>query len=330
MTNLYKFIDKFKDVKILVIGDVMLDVFLYGKVNRISPEAPVPVVEIIKETKMPGGAANVANNLKTLGVSVTIAGVIGDDEQGQILTDELTKSNVDCSLLLQDDRNTSVKTRIIGHHQQMVRFDKESKKKLSENQTNRFCQMLEDKINEVDGIIISDYGKGMITEKLLNQLTTLCKKHNKILTVDPKIENFYLYKEVTCLTPNNKEASEATGINIEDEESLLKCGNSILNDLKSESLLITLGSKGMTLFSKDEEPCHINAVAKEVFDVTGAGDTVISVLTAALCAGANLREATILSNAAAGIVVAKVGTATVTTNELKKNLSNFMDKMGVC
>jgi D-beta-D-heptose 7-phosphate kinase/D-beta-D-heptose 1-phosphate adenosyltransferase len=287
-------------------------------------------VEVVKETMMPGGAANVAKNLKTLGVSVTIAGVIGNDEHGQILAKELDKCDVDCSLLLEDTRNTSVKTRIIGHHQQMVRFDRESKQKLAEDKTNKFCSLIEDKISQFDGIIISDYGKGMITDKLLKFLTKLCKKHNKILNVDPKIENFYFYKDVTCLTPNNKEASEASNIKIEDEESLMKCGNYILDKLNSEALLITLGPKGMTLFSKNEEPCHINAVAKEVFDVTGAGDTVISVLTASLCAGANFKEATVLSNAAAGIVVAKVGTATVTTDELKRNLSNFMNKMGVC
>ncbi len=330
MRDLYKFIDKYKDVKILVVGDVMLDIFIYGKVNRISPEAPVPVVEVVKETMMPGGAANVAKNLKILGVSVTIAGIIGKDEQGKILKEELEKHNIDCSLLKEDGRSTSVKTRIIGHHQQMVRFDKESKAKLSNENTEKFCKYIEDKIQDVDGIIISDYGKGMITENLLKHLTKLCKEKNKILNVDPKIENFDFYSNVTCLTPNNKEASEASKIKIEDEESLIKCGNHILNKLNSEALLITRGSQGMTLFVKDDEPCHIKAVAKEVFDVTGAGDTVISVLTASLCAGADLREATILSNAAAGIVVAKVGTATVTTDELKKNLSNFVDKMGVC
>jgi D-beta-D-heptose 7-phosphate kinase/D-beta-D-heptose 1-phosphate adenosyltransferase len=329
MENLHKFIDKFKDINLLVVGDLMLDIFIYGNVDRISPEAPVPVVEITSEKKMPGGAANVAKNLTTLGVKVDISGIASKDENGKTLLDMLKKDNINCSLFIDDGRTTSVKTRIIGHNQQMVRVDKEEKTKLEKKFTKQLLDNLKDKINQYDGIIISDYGKGMITEYLLEELTKICKENNKIVTVDPKIENFYFYKNVTCLTPNNKEASEATNMKIDDTDSLVKCGNYIMEKLNSNSLLITRGSKGMTLFTKDEEPCHINAVAKEVYDVTGAGDTVISVFTAALCAGASLKEATILSNAAAGIVVAKVGTATVSPDELKANLSYFLDKMGV-
>lgn len=308
----------------------MLDIFIYGNVDRISPEAPVPVVEITSEKMMPGGAANVARNLTTLGVKVTIAGIASKDENGQNLIKMLKKDNIDCSLFIDDGRTTSVKTRIIGHSQQMVRVDREEKHKLSHEYTLKLIKQIENNIDEFDGIIISDYGKGMITEYLLKELTALCKIKNKIVTVDPKIENFYLYKNVTCLTPNNKEATDATKIDITDEKSLNACGDFIMKKLDSESLLITQGAKGMTLFTKDKEPCHIKAVAKEVFDVTGAGDTVISVLTASLCAKASFREATILSNAAAGIVVAKVGTATVSIDELKNNLTNFIDKMGVC
>lgn len=308
----------------------MLDIFIYGNVDRISPEAPVPVVEVTSEKMMPGGAANVAKNLTSLGVNVTIAGIAADDENGRSLIKMLNDDGIDCSMFIDDGRSTIVKTRIIGHSQQMVRVDREEKRKLDETTSAKLVAQVEQKIDQYDGIIISDYGKGMITEPILKGLTDLCRKHDKVVTVDPKIENFYLYNNVTCLTPNNKEATDATGIKIVDDASLQKCGQHIMEKLGSESLLITQGPKGMTLFTKEGKPCHVKAVAKEVFDVTGAGDTVISVLTAALCAGASLRESTVLSNAAAGIVVAKIGTAAVSTEELKTNLSKLIDKMGVC
>ncbi|KAA0256822.1 D-glycero-beta-D-manno-heptose-7-phosphate kinase [Deferribacter autotrophicus] len=324
LKHFYSLIDNFKELKILVIGDLMLDVFIYGTVDRISPEAPVPVVDVKKEVLMPGGAANVAANLRALGVNVFLCGIVGKDGNGKILEQLLVERGVENQFFIDDGRMTSTKTRIVAHSQQMVRFDKEEKHKLKKKDTDKIIDYLKEVKDELDAIIVSDYGKGVITKYLIEQLVENFSE--KIITVDPKIENFYYYKNVTSLTPNNKEASQATNIKIEDEESLIKCGKYILNKLGTKSLLITRGAEGMTVFV-DEEVRHIPAVAKEVYDVTGAGDTVISVFTSALAAGGNFVDAAILSNAAAGIVVGKVGTATTTTDELKENLPMLLKKM---
>jgi len=320
--SFYQYIDKFNEVRIFVIGDVMLDIFMYGKVNRISPEAPVPVVNITHEKKVPGGAANVALNLRELGVDTTLIGLVGGDEEGRFLENYLHNNKINI-FLLNDGRPTTVKTRIIAGGQQVVRVDREVSHKLSDKKEAKIIDFLEKNVDIFDGIIISDYAKGMITKKLIKKIVELCKKYNKIVTVDPKIENFFYYKEVTTLTPNNKEASSATGINIKDDRSLIKCGNFILKKLGSKSLIITRGEKGMTIFENGQVE-HLPTVAKEVFDVTGAGDTVISVVSTMLALNAPLRESAILSNIAAGIVVGKIGTATVNIDELKKGVKEYL------
>lgn len=321
LNRLTSYINKFDKLKILVIGDLMLDIFIYGSVDRISPEAPVPVVEIKKEVMMPGGAANVAANLKALGVTPILAGIIGNDNNGLLLKNLLNEMQIDNQFIIDDGRTTSTKTRVVAHSQQVVRIDKEEKHKIKKKDTDKLLSFIGDIKNSIDAIIISDYGKGMITKYLIEQLVTNFSE--KIITVDPKIENFYYYKNVTSLTPNNKEASTATNIKITDEESLIKCGKHILEKLKSKSLVITRGEEGMTVFT-EENITHIPAVAKEVFDVTGAGDTVISVFTSALAVGANYTEAAIIANAAAGIVVGKVGTATTNKDELLKQIPNLI------
>jgi len=322
--SFYQYIDKFNEVRIFVIGDVMLDIFMYGKVNRISPEAPVPVVNITHEKKVPGGAANVALNLRELGVDTTLIGLVGGDEEGRFLENYLHNNKINI-FLLNDGRPTTVKTRIIAGGQQVVRVDREVSHKLSDKKEAKIIDFLEKNIDVFDGIIISDYAKGMITKKLIKKIVELCKKCNKIVTVDPKIENFFYYKEVTTLTPNNKEASSATGINIKDDRSLIKCGNFILKKLGAKSLIITRGEKGMTIFENGQVE-HLPTVAKEVFDVTGAGDTVISVVSTMLALNASLRESAILSNIAAGIVVGKIGTATVNIDELKKGVKEYLEQ----
>ncbi|MCX8083410.1 MAG: D-glycero-beta-D-manno-heptose-7-phosphate kinase [Calditerrivibrio sp.] len=324
--KIFNLLDKLHEVKLLVIGDVMLDIFIYGKVNRISPEAPVPVVNITHEKKMPGGAANVALNLKELGVNTTIIGIIGGDEEGRFLENYMHNRNIK-TFLINDGRPTTVKTRIIANSQQVVRVDKEIAHKLSEKKETQVIEYITKHLQDFDGIIISDYAKGMITKKLIKKLVDICKQNNKIVTVDPKIENFYHYKEVTTLTPNNKEASSATGIVIKDEKSLEKCGKHILKKLNSKSLIITRGEKGMTIFENGHME-HLPALAKEVFDVTGAGDTVISVVSALLALNTPLRLAAILANIAAGIVVGKIGTATVTIDELKKGVDEYIAQKG--
>lgn len=328
MKELTTLIKQLPNTRLIVIGDLMLDVFIYGSVDRISPEAPVPVVKVVKERAMPGGAANVAANLASLGSKPTLIGVASNDNDGKHLKKILRSMDID-TMYFDDGRNTSVKTRIIAHNQQVVRFDKEKNDKLSKNFSSDIIDYVTGIIDRYDGIILSDYGKGVITEFLIKKLTLLCREKNKIITVDPKVENFKLYKNVTSITPNNKEASQATGIPIHDEKSLLNCGNRIIEMLQCNSVLITRGAEGMSLFMKNEETKNIPAVAKEVFDVTGAGDTVISVFSAAISLGATLKEAAFLANAAAGIVVGKVGTATVSLEELENNLPYSVNVMGV-
>jgi D-beta-D-heptose 7-phosphate kinase/D-beta-D-heptose 1-phosphate adenosyltransferase len=328
MKALTQLIKELPNTKLIVIGDLMLDVFIYGSVDRISPEAPVPVVKVVKEQVMPGGAANVAANLASLGATPTLIGVASDDDSGRNLKKLLRSMNINTKYF-DDGRNTIVKTRIIAHSQQVVRFDKENKDKLSKNISSDIINYVTEIIDNYDGIILSDYGKGVITEYLIKNLTALCRGKNKIITVDPKVENFKLYKNVTSITPNNKEASQAMGIPINDEKSLLKCGNKIIEILECDSVLLTSGPEGMSLFIKNDETKNIPAVAKEVFDVTGAGDTVISVFSAAISLGATLKQAAVLANTAAGIVVGKIGTATVSLEELESNLPYSVKVMGV-
>lgn len=307
----------FKDLNILVIGDIILDIFLYGQANRISPEAPIPVVEIIKDTRTLGGAGNVAANLASIGVNTYIIGMIGNDIDGDNIKTLLKEHKINSNFLLTDNRTTTVKTRVIAASQQMIRFDKENKNTIEKNKVSKAIENINSIINKIDAIIISDYGKGMITSYLIKEITDLAKKHNIILTVDPKIEHFNMYKNVFCLTPNHKEASEATNINIESDDDIVKCGKTIIKKLNCASLIITRGAAGMTLFNNNGTPIHIKSVAKEVYDVTGAGDTVISIFTAAKACGYDIAKAAQLANKAAGIVVSKIGTATVTKEELQ-------------
>jgi D-beta-D-heptose 7-phosphate kinase/D-beta-D-heptose 1-phosphate adenosyltransferase len=310
-------IDRFKNLNILVVGDLILDVFAYGEVNRISPEAPVPVVVVKREFNALGGAANVAANLTALTVNTYIAGIIGNDNHGKLLENLLYEKAIKNCLLIRDNRRTTVKTRVIAGSQQVVRFDYEEKINLDDVNAKNLLGRIEKIFDCLDAIIISDYGKGMITKFLIDNLINLARKHNKIISVDPKVENFYLYNNVTCITPNQKEASEATLISIKDDGSLLKCGHYIMDKLNTDFLLITRGASGMTLFNKDRTITNIPATAHEVYDVTGAGDTVISVFTAVIAAQFDVISAAKLANKAAGIVVGKIGTATVSVDELK-------------
>lgn len=312
-----KIISRFDDAKILIVGDVMLDEFVWGTVSRISPEAPVPVVWVNKETVMPGGASNVANNVATLGGRTIIAGIIGRDQKGKILTAELQKKNVDTEgLIIDDERPTTLKTRVVANRQQVVRIDRESTQEISERVLRKIIGFISSRIKEVDGIIIEDYGKGLITPRLLKKIVPMARRLKKIITVDPKEEHFSYYHGVTSLTPNRYEAQNAVGFKIKDDAALNKAGRDILKKLNSDTVLITLGEEGMRLFEKGKKPLHIPTIAQEVFDVSGAGDTVISAFTLSLCSGATSTEAAHIANCAAGIVVGKVGIAVVTKEEL--------------
>ncbi len=314
-------ISRFSRAKVLIIGDLILDEFLWGDVSRISPEAPVPVVWVRSESFIPGGAANVANNIHALGGEVYLAGIIGMDEWGKILTEKLRKKGIDVEgVIIDDERPTTLKTRVIAHHQQVVRIDKEKMDCLSSDVIDQIIDHVKEIIKEIDAIIIEDYGKGVVTPRLLRGVLRLARRYKKIVTVDPKEEHFHYYKGVTAVTPNCYEAARATGINMKDANSIARIGRALLNKLKCKAVLVTLGEHGMRLFEEKGRVTSIPTLAQDVFDVSGAGDTVIGAFTLALAAGADMRRAAHISNIAAGIVVGKVGTAVVTQKEILSRL----------
>ena len=310
--------------RILVIGDVMLDQFIWGSVARISPEAPVPVVDFERESVMPGGAANVARNLTALDADAELFGVIGRDHAAEELKRLLMTHRIGCrGLVIGGDRRTTTKTRIVAHQQQLVRIDRETRDGLDERLTGRLLSTLEPMLPTTAAVIVGDYGKGAVTQLLLDQIKALCRRRGIWLSLDPKPVHHLDLTGLSLITPNRKEAFELAGIADETRHSdpladknLLAAANHLLSGLRPALLLITLGESGMLLCQRGEKPIHIPTVAQEVFDVSGAGDTVIASFTLAIAAGASPLEAAIVSNHAAGIVVGKVGTATVNAEEL--------------
>jgi D-beta-D-heptose 7-phosphate kinase/D-beta-D-heptose 1-phosphate adenosyltransferase len=310
--------------RILVVGDVMLDTFVWGSVARISPEAPVPVVDFEKENSMPGGAANVARNLTALKVATEIYGVVGQDHAAGQLKQLLAEHQIGCNgLVTSRTRPTSVKTRIVAHTQQVVRIDREARDGIDGTVTRRLENGLEQMISSSAAVIIGDYGKGVVTQPLLEVIKAQCRKRGLWLSLDPKPIHHLDLGGLSLITPNRKEAFELARLPDETrnhnplaDANLMKVADSLLSDLKPALLLITLGELGMLLCQRGSPPFHIPTVAQEVFDVSGAGDTVIATFTLAIAAGASPVEAAIVSNHAAGIVVGKVGTATVTPEEL--------------
>jgi D-beta-D-heptose 7-phosphate kinase/D-beta-D-heptose 1-phosphate adenosyltransferase len=309
--------------RVLVVGDIMLDQYLWGQVERISPEAPVPVVEIESETLNLGGAANVARNVAALSGQVELVGVIGQDEPAGKLKRLLQERGIEQHYLVTDtNRPTTLKTRIMAQKQQVVRADRESRLPLDLYTEGRILGHIKNRLAEIDALIISDYGKGVISRTLLEKLVPLCREAGKFVAVDPKEINFPNYSQVSLITPNRNEASFAAGMKIVDDTTLQQVGAKLVEQLKLDSLLITLGSEGMALFESGDGYHHLPTVAKKVYDVTGAGDTVIATLTAFVGAGGNLIEAAWLANQAAGVVVAQVGTAVVTAAELREMLDD--------
>jgi D-beta-D-heptose 7-phosphate kinase/D-beta-D-heptose 1-phosphate adenosyltransferase len=320
-SDLNQIIKKFSEVKILVIGDVMIDRFIWGKVSRISPEAPVPVVVVEKETFLLGGAANVVNNIHSLEGQVSLCGILGDDELGQRIMKELNEKGIESrGVFLEPGRQTTVKTRVIAHHhpyqQQLVRIDRETTDHPKQSTLRPLLSFLGKNLGDVDGVVISDYGKGFLTRTLIRVVIQEAKKQKKFVMVDPKPKNFSFYQGATVVTPNAKEASEASGIQILDRASLKKAGRILLERLRCEALVVTRGEEGMTIFKPRQEPIDVATVARDVYDVTGAGDTVIGTMALARGAGASVEIAARLANYAAGIVVGKMGTATVDRKEL--------------
>jgi D-glycero-beta-D-manno-heptose-7-phosphate kinase len=327
LPRINKVINSFKNARILVVGDLMLDEFIWGTVSRISPEAPVPVVLVNRSSFMPGGACNVLNNIRALGGQVYACGIIGQDQTGAILIDELRERAINTEGVLIDPlRPTTKKTRIIAHHQQVVRVDTEVEGLVKGVFLERIIHFAEEKVKDIDAVIIEDYGKGLIQPKLIKRVIKAAKRYKKIIAVDPKEEHFSYYKGATLITPNQHEAEIATSIKMKDEEAIKKAGNKLLNKLGCKAALITLGEKGMALFEKNKRFVRIPTLAKEVFDVSGAGDTTIATFILANVSGASMKEAAYISNVAAGIVVGKLGVAVVATDELKAVIAEIQRK----
>ena len=312
---------------VVVYGDVMLDEFMWGEATRISPEAPVPVVDIQREFVHLGGAANVLANLVALGVRAHIVGVIGDDRAGERLRAELreTESNGE-GLVVDTTRPTTAKTRIIahsqGHHQALVRADRERREPVASSVEDHLIRILKEAVANTSAFVVSDYDKGAVTPRILAEILPLAMRRAIPVLVDPKIRNFDSYRPATLVTPNHHEALRLTDSEDHTDEGLKRAAQAIRERLQCESVLITRGARGMMLLEKNQEPVYVETVAREVYDVTGAGDTVIATLAASLAAGATMFEAAVVANHAAGIVVAKVGTATASAEEV---LSSFQD-----
>jgi D-glycero-beta-D-manno-heptose-7-phosphate kinase len=308
---------RFRRKRILVVGDVMLDRFIWGSVSRISPEAPVPVVEILKETTCLGGAANVAANIHSLGGSPVPLGVLGNDLEGEQLMEELRALGAPVGgMVIDRERSTSLKTRIIAHHQQVCRTDREAKEPISAGTQAQLLKRFQRLLPGAHAVIISDYAKGVLSPPLLRQILPLARATGKIVCVDPKLKDLSAYRPATVITPNTTETERASGITISGTRDLVRAGKKILRQTRVRYLLVTRGEAGMALFEGDSRITHIPTVAREVYDVTGAGDTVISTLALGLVTGLSILDAAVLSNIAAGIVVGKLGTASATPDEL--------------
>jgi D-beta-D-heptose 7-phosphate kinase/D-beta-D-heptose 1-phosphate adenosyltransferase len=317
---MYKHIlNNIKKQRILIIGDLILDRYIWGKVSRISPEAPVPIVEVTKENFLLGGAANVANNIVSLGGQATLVGVAGNDRGGEILREMLLARGIHHEGVFWSSRPTTVKARVIAHNQQVVRFDREDKNRVDGRVFTNIVNYLRDELPRHHAVIISDYRKGMVSSDLVEAVLRASRPRRIFVAVDPKIGHFHCYKRVSLITPNVQEASSASGIEIKDEKSLIQAGRILLKKIPCDAVLITRGEHGMSLFRKDSV-VHIPTMAKHVYDVTGAGDTVIATFTIALAAGAGMETAAIIANHAAGIVVGEVGTAVVTQDQLRNSL----------
>lgn len=318
-----KIVDRFAGRPLIVLGDLMLDEFIWGEVRRISPEAPVPVVEVKRETWHLGGAGNVVANLLALGARPLPIGMVGRDEAGQRLLDRFTGSGADIAgIITNTARPTTRKTRIVAHSQQMVRADREDRAPINAEIEAQLIAAFNRALPQAEVVIISDYDKGLLTARVLEHTIRQAQAEHKLVCLDPKIKNFSHYRQVDVITPNELEAERATGVEIVDDTSLRHAAQRIRQLLACKNVLITRGEHGMSLLDAQDALTHIPTVAREVYDVTGAGDTVIATLALSLAAGAQLTAAAIIANQAAGIVVGKIGTATVTGAELAAALKD--------
>lgn len=309
---------RFRNKNILVVGDLILDHYVWGKVMRISPEAPVPVVEVERESFLLGGAANVANNIVALGARAAVIGVVGEDMAGEAMTGLLRQRGVKWEGVSLARRPTTVKTRVIAHNQQVVRFDREDTGYVSGRVLKSVLEHMDSLYQQFDAIIVSDYRKGMVTGGIIKGIVERSGRKKMFIAVDPKVGHFNFYKGVSVVTPNVAEAASGANIEIRDEKTLLRAGRALLKKLGCRGVLITRGEQGMSLF-EERGVSHISTAARKVYDVTGAGDTVISAFTLACAAGASMADAAVIANHAAGVVVAEVGTAVASPEELMES-----------
>ena len=309
----------FSGKRIMVVGDLMIDEYIIGKVSRISPEAPVPVIEVAEESHRLGGAANVALNIASLGLEPIMVGIIGDDSAGEKLLQRFKMRKVNPEGVVKiSTRPTTVKTRILGDSQHIARVDRELNTYLNRNEENQISQKILEIIKNVDAVILEDYNKGVLTEKIISTIIERANELGKIITVDPKFKNFLKYQNVTLFKPNIKETEEALAIKVSDDRDLSEAGKALIKKLQANSVLITRGAQGMSLFEANGEETHVESKVRKVADVSGAGDTVISTLTAALTAGCTYQEAATIANFAAGIVCEYVGIVPVERDKLYK------------
>jgi D-glycero-beta-D-manno-heptose-7-phosphate kinase len=316
---LRQYLQRFPQASILVLGDLILDHYVMGRVSRISPEAPVPVVHVESESLRLGGASNVFNNILALGGKADICGVIGADESGRLLMKELgTKRSGRGGVVIDHDRPTTRKSRVIAHNQQIVRYDIEGRHELKATLQRRMLRYVESRLRELTCIVVSDYAKGVVSATLMSEITRVAALRKVPVIVDPKVEHFGYYKGVTVITPNHLEATQASGLHGDDNRTINEAGAMIRQRLGCQSVLITRGEKGMTLYEGDGASWHLPTQARQVYDVTGAGDTVIGTLAMALSSGASMKMGAVMANYAAGIVVGMVGTATVSPDQLSE------------
>jgi D-beta-D-heptose 7-phosphate kinase/D-beta-D-heptose 1-phosphate adenosyltransferase len=326
MNSLLSTVEKFRNARLLVVGDLMLDRFIWGEVERLSPEAPVPVLRVVSENACLGGAANVIHNVRTLGGRVTACGIVGRDDAGKRVVSALRKAGVSTAGVFTDAKFPTIqKSRIIAspHHQQIVRLDRESRQPIGETTLKKLRQFVANEAAHYDGIVVSDYGKGAVHEALLNTIARAAERRKVICVIDPKKENYERYRFPTLVTPNQSEAGEASGIPISDDRSLRAAGAKLLRTWRAKAVLITRGPEGMSLFRPRLSVRHFPTEARDVFEVTGAGDTVVAVCALALASGASYEDAAVLANVAAGVVGDEVGAVAVPVEKLKRLIADM-------
>jgi D-beta-D-heptose 7-phosphate kinase/D-beta-D-heptose 1-phosphate adenosyltransferase len=324
-TRAVEIVGRMPEMSVVVLGDLMLDEFVWGEVTRISPEAPVPVVDVRRESVHLGGAANVLANLVALGARASITGVVGDDRAGERLRKELREASstqIDEMIVIDNGRPSTVKTRIIAHNQTVVRADRERRTPVDAPTEDRIINVLQNALREANAFVVSDYDKGAVTPRILSAVLPLAYGRGIPVLIDPKIRNFDAYRPATLVTPNHHEALRLTATEEDTDKGLKHAAELIRERLGCDAVLITRGPDGMMLLEGRNDPVYVETAAREVYDVTGAGDTVIATLAASLAAGATMLEAAILANHAAGIVVGKIGTATATLDELTGAISH--------